>query len=304
MGSAGTSLTQVDERTSTEGRDQAPSVVVFSRLDPAVLEDSAHARATLRGGLERLAARGIPVVVGSRATRAEVELLRDELGLTDPFVAENGAAVFVPRGYFPFPLPASGLRSGYHTFERSIAHDAVVRALRRAASQARVSVAGFSDMSISEVARETGLTLLQARLAKLREYDEPFRVIDPEAAARARLLKTLRGAGLQVWSEGRFDHVVGSADMGACVALLRGLYARRRPVVTIGVGAADADLDFLKRVDVPVMVPAGARRGPVAVARSMPGARIARSPGPEAWVDAVEEAVYFSTSPASASTSR
>lgn len=291
MRSGATSLGHTDEETSTEGRSQAPSVVVFSRLDPAVLDDSTRARETLREGLGRLAARGIPVVVGSRATRAEVELLREELGLTDPFIAENGAAVFVPRGYFPFPLPASGMRSGYHTFERSIAHDAVVRALRRAASQARVSVVGFSDMSISEVARETGLTLLQARLAKLREYDEPFRVLDQEAAARARLLKTLRGAGLHVWSEGRFDHAVGSADMGACVGLLRGLYARRRPLVTVGVGTADADLDLLKRVDVPVLVPAGTRRGPVAVTRAVPGARMARSSSPDAWVDAVEEAL-------------
>ncbi|HOC17266.1 MAG TPA: hypothetical protein PKK95_03305 [Vicinamibacterales bacterium] len=313
MRSAGASLERTDERTSTEGRGQGQSVVVFSRLDPAVLDDSAHARVTLREGLGRLSARGIPVVVASRATRAEVELLRDELGLTDPFIAENGAAVFVPCGYFPFPLPASGTRSGYHTFERSIAHDAVVRALRRAANQARVSVVGFSDMSISEVARETGLTLLQARLAKLREYDEPFRVLDSDAAARARLFKTLRGAGLQVWSEGRFDHAVGSADMGACVGLLRGLYARGRPVLTVGVGAADADLDLLKRVDVPVLVPAGSRRGPVAVTRSVPRARIARSASPEAWLQTLEEAVreapddrsaYFSTSPASASTSR
>jgi mannosyl-3-phosphoglycerate phosphatase family protein len=290
MQNGGTSLGQVDERTSTEGRGREPSVVVFSRLEPAVLGDTAQSREAFRASLERLAAQGIPVVIGSQATRAEVELLREELGLTDPFIVENGAAVFVPRGYFPFPLPASGMRSGYHTFERSIAHDAVVRALRRAASQARVSVLAMSDMSISEVAREAGLTLLQARLAKLREYDEPFRVLDPEAAARARLLKTLRSAGLQVWSEGRFDHVVGSADMGACVALVRSLYARRRPVVSVGVGS-ESDADLLKRVDVPIVVPAGPRRGPASVSRAVPGARMARSASPEAWVDAVERAV-------------
>lgn len=276
--------------TGTEGRGPQPAVVVFSRLEPSVLDDSADSRAALRAGLGRLGAQGIPVVIASHATRAEVELLRDELGLTDPFIAENGAAVFVPRGYFPFPLPATGMRSGYHTFERSIAHDAVVRALRRAATQAHVGVLGFSDMSISEVARETGLTLLQARLAKLREYDEPFRVLEPDAAARLRLIRTLRSAGLQVWSEGRLDHVAGSADMGACVALVRGLYARRRPVVTVGVGA-EADADLLKRVDLPIVVPAGARRGPASAARSVPGARIARSPSPEAWVVAVEDAL-------------
>jgi len=101
--------------------------------------------------------------------------------------------------------------------------------------------------------------------------------------------------------------------MGACGGLLRGLYARGRPVLTVGVGAADADLDLLKRVDVPVLVPAGSRRGPVAVTRSVPRARIARSASPEAWLQTLEEAVreapddrsaYFSTNPASASTSR
>lgn len=290
MPHGGTSLAR-DERSETGRRIQHPPAVVFSRLEPSLLDESSQARALLQAAIARLADAGVPVVAASRGTRAEIELLRAELGLADPFIAENGAAVFVPRGYFPFTLPASGIRSGYHSFERSIAHDAVVRALRRAANQARVSVVGFSDMSISEVARECGISLLQARLAKLREYDEPFRVVDHEAAARARLLKTLRGAGLQVWTDMRFDHVAGSADMAACVALLRSLYARRGRLVAVGVGATEADLEFLRRVDVPVLVPERAARPPAALLRAVPGARVARLPGVEGWVEAIEEAL-------------
>jgi mannosyl-3-phosphoglycerate phosphatase family protein len=274
--------------------------VVFARIENGLSAASADGVGRARDALERLAARGILVVACSGRTRAEVELMRADLGLETPFATEEGAAVFVPRGYFPFPLPATGVGGGYHTMELSIAHEAVLRSLRRVARQLRVGILSFADMSVGDVARECGLTLLQARLAKLREYDEPFRVVDHDPSARGRLHKALKANGLHVRPGGRFDHVVGKADLGACVSILRALYARRSPVVTLGLGSGPEDLPFLGRVELPVVRPAESGRAAAAMARQLPGATVVQDAGPEAWVEAVELALASHQSPPAA----
>ena len=270
----------------------APQVVVFGRLEGTLIDPRSGAiDEKARPGLQDLLDRGIPIVACSARTRAEVELMRADLGIEHPFAAEEGAAVFVPRGYFPFPLPATGVGGGYHTLELSIAHEAVVRSLRRVARQLRVTVQSFADMSVSDVAREWGLTLLQARLAKLREYDEPFRVVDRDPSARGRLLEGLRANGLQVRTAAKLDHGVGAADLGACVSLVRSLYARRGPVVTVGVGSGPEDLPFLRRVDRPVLLRNGLPRATAPMMRDLPRATVTRGAGAAGWLEAVESVV-------------
>ena len=44
------------------------------------------------------------------STRSEIEQLRTELDHREPFIAENGAAVFIPQGYFPAQPAATEAR--------------------------------------------------------------------------------------------------------------------------------------------------------------------------------------------------
>ena len=80
-------------------------------------------------------------------------------------------------------------------------------------------------MTVGDVAEECGLPVLDAQLAKLREFDEPFRLLDADPAARSRFLKALHRRGLKAVSGGRFDHVTGDTDKGRAVAELRTLFA-------------------------------------------------------------------------------
>ena len=50
--------------------------------------------------------------------------------------------------------------------------------VREVAAAERVRVVGFSDMTVGDVAEECGLPVLDAQLAKLREFDEPFRLLE------------------------------------------------------------------------------------------------------------------------------
>ena len=170
---------------------RSPTYIVFTDVDGCLVDHSTYSFQEAAGTLARREARGVPVVLCSSKTRAEIERLQQELGTAHPFISENGGAVFVPDGYFPFDLPGAKRIGGHDAIELGRPYAEVVELLRRAATKAGVSVIGFSDMTVSEVAQDCGLSLPAARLAKLREYDEPFRILDGDPVGKARLFRGL-----------------------------------------------------------------------------------------------------------------
>jgi mannosyl-3-phosphoglycerate phosphatase family protein len=201
-------------------------LVIFTEMDGPLHDPSAGAFAAAARVLETLRRANVSLVFSSRKTRAELEHIQQELGIRDPFVCESGAAAFIPRGYFGWNVDGARPIAGYEAVEFGGAYSDVVATLHRTAANLRVAIVGYNDMSVEEVARECQVTLLRARLAKLREYDEPFRILDPHARVRKRLFKALRAARLQCTSVGRYNHVGAMVDRHAAVNLLRTLYRR------------------------------------------------------------------------------
>lgn len=237
-------------------RNLNPSIVVFSDFD-YVLRDP-HAAPFAKAGrvLEQLEHDDAALVLCSGNTRAELELARERLGNTAPFICEHGGAVFIPAGYFDFDVPSVRDLAGYHAVEFGRPYADVVEILHRTARRLRIGIAGFSDLSTEEVARACRMSLLQARLAKLRDYEESFRILDGSASARARLFKALGTAGLRCTRGQPFDRVGAPVDHRVGVNLLNGLYRRTgRGVITIGVTHSAQDDNLLGLVDHAIMAP-------------------------------------------------
>jgi mannosyl-3-phosphoglycerate phosphatase len=170
------------------------SFVMFTDVDGTLLDSRTRSCDGAAEALDLLAREQIPLVLCSSKTRAELEVVQQQLGIRDPFVCENGGGVFVPRGYFACGVPNARDIAGYEAVELGRPYGDVVDALHRIAARARVEVIGFSDMSIEDVAFECDMPLMQARLAKLREYDEPFRILDASPSAQPSLQRAARGA--------------------------------------------------------------------------------------------------------------
>jgi predicted mannosyl-3-phosphoglycerate phosphatase (HAD superfamily) len=209
-------------------------IVVFSDVDGL---DCARAGSytTAANTLRHIGLDEVPLVLCSSKTRAEIEEIQQQLGIRHPFVCESGAAALIPAGYFDFEVPNARDRAGYQAVEFGWPYAEVVRTLGRTAGRLGIEIVGFSDMSVDEVARECHLTLLQARLAKLREYGERFRLLDPGETARSRLFRALKAAALHCATGERFDHVGRAVDNGVGVSLLCSLYQRAcGGVLTVG----------------------------------------------------------------------
>lgn len=229
-------------------------LVVFSDVDGvlSVPEMPTFATATALAPIVRAE---VPLVLCSNKTRAELEVLQQELGIQGPFICEGGGAVFVPRAYFAFDVPDSREIAGYHAIEFGRPYRDVVEQLHRAAARLQIPIVGFSDMTVDEVAHDYGIPLLRARLAKLREYQEPFRFVDADAAARRRLVKALHAVNLRCVNRGRFYHAGATVDSTVGVTVLCSLYRRMfGKITTIGLADGFADDDLLRLMDHRIIV--------------------------------------------------
>lgn len=217
-----------------------PFIVVYA--DGDAVATAGHAACEMAAtALMQLDAAQAAVVLCSGRTRAEVEFLQQKLGLHDPMICEYGGAVFIPDGYFGRDIPNARTVAGHVAIEFGRPYADVVDVLRRTAARVGVTIVAFHEMSIAEVARELGVTLLEGRLAKLREYGELFRVAGG-TADRSRLFKALRSVGLQCGAGHRFDFVGVPVDYAVGLNLLNRLYrAAHGTILRAAVGVTDGD---------------------------------------------------------------
>jgi hypothetical protein len=148
---------------------------------------------------------GIPLVLCSSKTRAEIEALQQRLTSTTVHRRERRRH----RGARSATSIASRPRRGRRRPVRLALgrpYPEVVRALREVPRGAR-AVVGFSDMTVGDVAEECGCRCSTRNWPSsgVRRAVPPPRRTRPES----RFLKALHRRGLKALSGGRFDHVTG-----------------------------------------------------------------------------------------------
>jgi mannosyl-3-phosphoglycerate phosphatase len=217
-----------------------------------------------------------------------MEVIQRDLELHHPFISETGAGLFVPHGYFRDQLVDGRVVPNYQVVDFGKPYHHVAEALHEVARSVGTNVIAFSDMSIQEVAQKCELSLSQARLAKLREYDEPFRMTDSDPAIYSRLCSGLRRHGLRCFTHETFHHATGVADKTRSLRLLASLYRRAfdGQVLTVGLAKTRSETCLLRGVDIPIVVqgqPSDAAR----LGRKVPTARFTDAGGLQGWCDAI-----------------
>ena len=260
-------------------------VIVFADIDDTFLAQP-HAD-TSPDAEDFLASQRVAVVLCSSMTRAELEIVQQGLRIRQPFICESGAAILIPDGYFPFDVLCDCALPGYRVISFGRPYSEVVTVLHRVAARLDTPIVGFSDQSIDQVAKECGLSLPSARLAKLREYDEPFRLVDSTRDAHDRLWRALRSAGLGCTSRGLREHVGAPVNTGTTIKPLIRLYRRAfGKIVTAGVGTAPYSASLLHRVHAPFVIGTPAESSPW----SLPDIpRLQISPNRSSWLETIVE---------------
>ena len=215
-------------------------------------------------------------------------MYRKGLQIGDPFIVENGGAVFVSQGYFPFDFEYHKVKDDYQVIELGIPYQQIRRVLSQVRDDTEVDFRGFGDMSAEEVASLTSLDLEAAKRAKAREYDE---TLVPEGTPEEidRALSAITKAGLNYASGGRYYDVTGPNDKGKATRILIDLFKRKLgQIKTIAIGDSPNDLPMLLAVHIPILVQ---KPGGIWEEIDMPHLRRVEGIGPEGWARAVEEII-------------
>jgi mannosyl-3-phosphoglycerate phosphatase len=266
-----------------------PDLVVFSDLDGTLLSHHGYDWRPAAPAVEALRRRAIPLVLTSSKTRREIEAWRSRLGNTDPFISENGGALWMPSGWLDHaPADAEPVgdrwRIGF-----GVSYPAVRQALPTIAGRLGVGLRGFGDMTPAEVAERTGLSDRDVGDVMAREYDEPFVPARPLTSAEETTLEALAAeAGLSVTTGGRFLHLLGGCSKGTAARRLLELLGHPRAVA---VGDARNDLDLLEIADEAIVVARPDGSHDPALQAALPRARFTRGIGPEGFAEGVLAAI-------------
>jgi mannosyl-3-phosphoglycerate phosphatase len=245
-----------------------------------------------RAALEFLAALGIPLVINSTRTRAEIERLCQTLGLVTPFISEGGSALFLPHGSLPIVPARARPAVGGHVIEFGRRYHQVVDGLRLTCRELNLTITGFAELSIEDAARELRVSMVQAQLAKLREYTELFRIADETEGVRSRLCRALRRQGLRSWRAGSHHLVTAAPDRVESLRMLRALWRQTwgDPLI-VGLGDSEDDVSWLRYADVAVVVQNPRTSVSARVLAKLPTAHVTRCAGRRGWSEAVFETI-------------
>ncbi len=253
---------------------QRPQLIVFTDLDGTLLDHHSYSWQEARPALAELRKQGIPLILTTSKTAAEVSQLHQELQLDVPYIVENGAGIILP---LQSPDSAHFLGSSYPD---------LLRGLHQLRQEKGYRFSGFSDFSVAQVVSETGLPEANARLAKQRLCSEPLRWDDREARLK-EFVTDLQRLDLQLLRGGRFYHVLSKrANKGAAVRWLLADFRQRQPAeyFSIGLGDGPNDQELLEATDLAVIIPSlsGLSPRPQGVQTLLTD-----SPGPTGWNRAI-----------------
>ena len=231
-------------------------ILIFTDLDGTLIDYDTYDFKEAESVLNQLRSRSIPVIICSSKTQAEIEVYRQRMGFSNPFIVENGGAIFMPSHTFHLKDVNFVEKGSYRVVELGMPYAELCAIWKEIKNEKKFRMKGFSEMTIQEIAATTGLPVEEAALAAKREYSEPF--IFSDTSAQLRLLASLfQEKGLKISKGGRFYHMIGENDKGRAVQILRKVYANMYPdktIWTVGAGDSANDIPMLRHVDMPIVI--------------------------------------------------
>ncbi|WP_421857739.1 HAD-IIB family hydrolase [Oricola sp.] len=255
----------------------APAIV-FTDLDGTLLDHETYCFDPARPALTFLRERGIPVILASSKTAAEIADLRDRIGFAEcPAIVENGAGILEP---------------GEAPDDMAPVHADLLSRLSTVSETLRRHFSGFSDWTVPELVARTGLSPEAAEKAAQRRFTEPG-VWSGTAAERASFEVALAERGVAARFGGRYLTLSFGATKADRMREITMRYATPdcRPFV-IALGDAPNDVEMLEAADHGVLV-----ANPHGVAIPTFGGerngRVVRTekPGPTGWNDAIQRLI-------------
>lgn len=248
--------------------------LVFTDLDGTLLDHDSYSFEAARPALELLKIRGIPLILASSKTEAEMRPIAEAIGISHPMIVENGAGVV-----------GLGASSGSTDWHSSSPYSDLRLLLRELPKDLSACFEGFGDWDVARVSQETGLPLPAAELARQRHFSEPGRFTGTEAQKQA-FIALLDAQGFTAVQGGRFFTLMPKTSKAERMAEVVAHYQSsvEEPVRTVALGDAPNDLAMLEAADCGIIIANPAHTALPVTERESQGAILrSEQAGPEGW---------------------
>ena len=247
-------------------------ILVFSDLDGCLLNKHDYSYADAETALARLRAEGIPLILASSKTEAEMRPLAAELATNAPIVCENGGIV-----YWNPEDDSDEVRTVTGTSRDTIAE--VLSSLRQS-----FHFETFADMGVDGIMSATDLPREKAERASRRACTEPLLWLDVADKATA-FRSALEAAGLTLTQGGRFWHVAGRVSKATGMKTVETQFRKTSgQAATIALGDSPIDAAMLEAAQFPIVIP---QMDGTTLELANPAVRIAEAPGAAGWNSAM-----------------
>lgn len=232
------------------------SVLIFTDLDGTLLDHYTYDTSAASETIQELNSRDVPIIFNTSKTQSEVLEIREQFAFKHPFIIENGAAIFIPVGYFSTMPDDCKEIEGFWVKSFCHTRDHWLEMLANHAHQFSGEYKGFSQFSVKELAELTGLSEHNSEQALNRQYSEPLHWLG-DKSTKALFVEYMQELGAFILEGGRFMHVSGYCDKGQAQAWLIELYQKQFPeehYTSIALGDSGNDTAMLEQADIAVQI--------------------------------------------------
>lgn len=220
---------------------ETENYLIFTDLDGTLLDHKSYSTNKAKEMLDYIKEHNIPLIIVTSKTKQEVIKLRKTLQISHPFIVENGGGIFLPTEK-NFEQITMG-----KTYNEALAFLELYKEI--------FNIKSFSDMSEEEVSKLTGLDYESSKLAKQRDFCEPFIIEDESNITSLRELSLQEG--FDIVKGGRFYHLITlGQDKSNALLELQKIYEDKynKKYTTIALGDGENDKTMLESVDIAVLI--------------------------------------------------
>ena len=193
--------------------------------------------------LKILSDMNIPVIPCTSKTASEVRYFRNENGLSDPFIVENGAAIY---GFFEDNHSEWNIILGKSYNELKVV-------LHNISKKVDFSLTPLNDLSKKEIFELTGLSDKGITRALDRQWSVPF--LNPPDDIFQKLKYFCDFYNVHVFKGNRMSHLLSNeSHKGLAVNKLKE-YLQNKDVKIIALGDSQNDLPLLEYADISIVIP-------------------------------------------------
>ena len=217
------------------------SLWVVTDVD-GTLMDHSYDLTPAKETIKKLQQISIPVILCTSKTASEVRVIRKELNLKDPYIVENGAAIY-----------GESLRTVNGEIILGEKYETLEDILNFISQEIDFKLIPLNNLSDQEATDLTGLKGNSLKLMRDRHWSMPF--LNPPDNLEEKINISCKKFKVNVFKGNRMSHLLSvNSNKGKAINALK-KYSGIKDIQIIGLGDSPNDLPLLLSSDIRIVIP-------------------------------------------------